>query len=317
MLILIDVLIIIVIIIYILDGYRQGFLKQLVDLGGIVLSFIIAIKYYEYAAIYLNEQGIAATLSRSLGFFSLWAISQVFFYLLIVLLFRYVPDFLNVNKINKFLGTLPGLIKGLIIISLFLILLMTLPLKPATKQKFSSTLIAGNLIKSSAEIETQIDAVLGTMNSGLSFIGRVSQNGEKETLGFQTTDINNDEGSEIEILVLINEERAKAGLTPLKQDILLRNIARAHARDMLIKGYFSHTDLEGKSPTERLKEVNVQFNINGENLALAPTADLAHVGLMNSVNHRENILSAEFKKVGIGVIDAGDFGKMVVEEFTD
>jgi len=317
MLILIDVLVIIVILIYILDGYRQGFLKQLVDLGGIVLSFIIAIKYYEYAAIYLNEQGIGATLSRSLGFFSLWAISQVFFYLLIALLFRYVPDFLNVNKINKYLGTLPGLIKGVIIISLFLILLMTLPLKPATKQKFSSSLIAGNLIKSSAQLGAQIDAVLGTMNNGLSFIGRVSQNGEKETLGFQTTDINNDEGSEIEILVLINEERAKMGLQPLKQDILLRNIARAHARDMLIKGYFSHIDLEGKSPTERLLAVGAQSSVNGENLALAPTADLAHAGLINSVRHRENILSAEFKKVGIGVIDAGAFGKMVVEEFTD
>jgi len=316
MTILIDVFIILIVVIYILDGYRQGFLKMLVDLGGIILSFIIALKYYDYAAIFLNDRGIDANLSRPLGFFALWALSQIIFYLLITLAFRYVPDFINFNKVNKYLGTLPGMVKGVIIISLFLILLMTLPLKTGIKEEFSKTFIAGRLIRSTAEIGNKMNQILGTVNN-LSFLGRISQNGQQEKLGFQTTDLKNDEGSEIELLVLTNEERAKAGLQPLKQDVLLRNVARAHARDMLIKGYFSHEDLTGKSPTERLSSAGAIFNIVGENIALAPTVGLAHVGLMNSIKHSENILSTDFKKVGIGVIDAGTFGKMFVEEFTD
>lgn len=316
MTILIDVLTIIVIVVYILDGYRQGFLKMLVDLGGIVLSFVIAIKYYDYAAIFLSDKGIDTTLTRPLGFFVLWALSQIIFYLLITLGFRYMPDFINCHKINKYLGTLPGMAKGIIIISLFLILLMVLPLNAATKEQFSKTVIASRLIQSTAEIGNKLNQILGTVNN-LSFLGKVSQNGEQEKLGFQTTDLKNDEGAEIELLVLTNEERAQAGLQPLRQDVLLRNISRAHARDMLIKGYLAHEDLTGKSPTERLLAIGAVFGIVGENIALAPTVDLAHVGLMNSAKHRENILSADFKKVGIGVIDAGAFGKMFVEEFTD
>ena len=316
MTILIDVFIILIVVIYILDGYRQGFLKMLVDLGGIVLSFVIALKYYDYAAIFLNDRGIDANLSRPLGFFALWALSQIIFYLLITLAFRYVPDFINFNKVNKYLGTLPGMVKGVIIISLFLILLMALPLKAAIKEEFSKTFIAEHLIRSTAEIGNKMNQILGTVNN-LSFLGRVSQNGQQEKLGFQTTDLKNDEGAEIELLVLTNEERAKRGLQPLKQDVLLRNVARAHARDMLIKGYFSHEDLTGKLPTERLSSAGVIFNIVGENIALAPTVGLAHIGLMSSIKHSENILSVDFKKVGIGVIDAGAFGKMFVEDFTD
>jgi len=317
MTILIDVFIIVIVVIYILDGYRQGFLKMLVDLGGIVLSFIIAIKYYDYAAIFLNDRGIDANFSRPLGFFVLWALSQIIFYLLITLVFRYMPDFINFNKFNKYPGTLPGMVKGIIIVSLFLILLMTLPLNAATKEQFSKAFIAGRLIQSTAKIGNKMNQILGSANNGLTFLGRVSQNGSQEKLGFQTTDLKNDEGAEIELLVSINEERAKAGLQPLKQDVLLRNVARAHARDMLIKGYFSHEDLTGKSPTERLLDVGAVFNIVGENIALAPTVGLAHLGLMNSTKHKENILSTDFKKFGIGVIDAGTFGKMIVQEFTD
>jgi len=44
---------------------------------------------------------------------------------------------------------------------------------------------------------------------------------------------------------------------------------------------------------------------------------LAMQGLMNSPGHRANILSPSFHKVGIGVLDAGIYGEMFVQEFTD
>jgi uncharacterized protein YkwD len=52
-------------------------------------------------------------------------------------------------------------------------------------------------------------------------------------------------------------------------------------------------------------------------LALAPTLATAHTGLMNSEGHRANILEPKFKRVGIGVIDNGVYGKMFVQVFTD
>jgi uncharacterized protein YkwD len=38
---------------------------------------------------------------------------------------------------------------------------------------------------------------------------------------------------------------------------------------------------------------------------------------MNSEGHRKNILDPEFKRLGIGVIDNGVYGKMFVQIFTD
>jgi len=43
----------------------------------------------------------------------------------------------------------------------------------------------------------------------------------------------------------------------------------------------------------------------------------AHVGLMNSEGHRENILDPKLNKIGIGVIDNGVYGKMFVQVFTN
>jgi uncharacterized protein YkwD len=96
-----------------------------------------------------------------------------------------------------------------------------------------------------------------------------------------------------------------------------RTVARKYAAKMLADGYFSHVDMKGNTPYIRLREGNVVFDAAGENLAFAPTVQLAHQGLMNSKGHRDNILSPYFHQVGIGVVDAGTYGLMIVEDFTD
>jgi uncharacterized protein YkwD len=68
---------------------------------------------------------------------------------------------------------------------------------------------------------------------------------------------------------------------------------------------------------DRLQEHNVRYFLAGENLALAPTLNTAHEGLMNSPGHRANILEKNFRRIGIGVIDNGVYGKMFVQVFAD
>ena len=86
---------------------------------------------------------------------------------------------------------------------------------------------------------------------------------------------------------------------------------------MLQRGYFSHYNPENKSPFDRMESYGINYGFAGENLALAPSASLAHQGLMNSQGHRANILSPNYKKVGIGIVDGGVYGKMVAQEFSD
>ena len=75
------------------------------------------------------------------------------------------------------------------------------------------------------------------------------------------------------------------------------------------------TTPEGRDPFERMREANVRFLAAGENLALAPTLQIAHTGLMNSPGHRANILQRDFGRVGIGIMDGGVHGLMVTQDF--
>ena len=94
------------------------------------------------------------------------------------------------------------------------------------------------------------------------------------------------------MLALVNEERTSRGLNALEMDDALREVARKHADDMFKRGYFSHDTPEGVDPFERMRRDGIRFGLAGENLALAPTLDTAHEGLMNSPGHLANIMNA-------------------------
>jgi uncharacterized protein YkwD len=86
---------------------------------------------------------------------------------------------------------------------------------------------------------------------------------------------------------------------------------------MLARGYFSHYTPEGLSPFDRMTQAGIAYTSAGENLAFSPNVQLAMQGLMQSPGHRANILSKDYGKVGIGVIDGGIYGEMFVQEFTN
>jgi len=309
--------IILIVLLYGYAGYRQGFLKMFVDILGIAISFILALKYYNVMAVLFTAWGLNSNLARPIGFFALWTIVQIIFWLLSIVIFHYVPKYINERKINRILGILPGLIKGIMIVGIFLIIILILPFSNSTKTSLSKSYVSGYLIRQTAQAESQMAVVLGQLNNTLTFIGTAPESDGITQLNFKTSDFSIDQQKEDEMLQLVNYERQKAGLQPLVMDNLIRNVARAHSMDMVQKGYFAHQDLSGVTPYERMVLANVNFKIAGENLALAPTIDLAQIGLMNSPSHRENILDPEYGRIGIGVIDAGPYGLMITQDFAD
>jgi uncharacterized protein YkwD len=117
------------------------------------------------------------------------------------------------------------------------------------------------------------------------------------------------------MLVMVNEERSKEGLKPVKADPEMAEVARKHSKDMFARGYFSHVTPDGKDPFDRMRADGVKFLTAGENLALAQTLSIAHKGLMNSPGHRANILKPTFGRLGIGVLDGGIYGLMITQNF--
>lgn len=120
---------------------------------------------------------------------------------------------------------------------------------------------------------------------------------------------------EREMFQLVNQERVKAGVSPLAINYDLVKLARLKAQDMIKNGYFSHTSPTYGSPFDMMHRFGINFSYAGENLAGAPTVQTAHVNLMNSSGHRSNILNSNFTEVGIGVVDGGPYGKMFVQMF--
>ncbi len=109
-------------------------------------------------------------------------------------------------------------------------------------------------------------------------------------------------GFETQLFDLTNATRVNHGLDILIWDDLVRETARKHSQDMAQNSYFSHTNLEGQSPFDRMHEDNIIFSMAGENLAYGQFSSIyAHEGLMNSLGHRKNIIQAEFRYLGVGV----------------
>lgn len=100
---------------------------------------------------------------------------------------------------------------------------------------------------------------------------------------------------------LTNQERAKEELRPLKPHPFLMRAARQHAENMARQQILEH-DLDGKTPSDRVKLAGYRFRRLGENVARGPrTAEAAVRGWMSSEGHRENILRPEFTEIGVGV----------------
>lgn len=115
---------------------------------------------------------------------------------------------------------------------------------------------------------------------------------------------------EWQMLKLLNKDRKRYGLRPVRMQEDLRDVARKHSKDMARKDYFEHENIQGKTPFDRLEEARVTDVVAGENLAKIrgyknPVAE-AEIGLMNSPGHRANILHEAFNTVGIGIIKSVD-----------
>ena len=102
-----------------------------------------------------------------------------------------------------------------------------------------------------------------------------------------------------QVVKLVNEERAKAGLSPLTVNSKAANAAQTRARE--IEKSVSHTRPDGSSFNTALTEAGVSFRGAGENIAYGQTTPQQVMeGWMNSSGHRANILNANYTSIGVG-----------------
>ncbi|MBI3384938.1 CvpA family protein [Candidatus Gottesmanbacteria bacterium] len=315
----VDLIIIVVLFWYFLEGLGDNFLSKMFELLSLVVSFISALKFYSFFSFLLVANfSLPKGIANASGFFLAGLLGEAIFSTIATAVVNKIPKAYLVNNLNKALGFVPSLTNGIVLVAFILTLIISLPVNPAVKSAVLSSRLGGPLVLKTQNLERQINQIFGgALNETLNFLTVKPEGKENVDLRFKTNSYSVDNSSEQMMWGLVNKERKDQGTRSLIFDEKLAVVARAHAKDMLERGYFSHNSPEGLSPFDRLKNAGISFETAGENLAFAPNVEIAHAGLMNSPGHRANILNADFGKVGIGVINAGIYGEMFVQEFTN
>lgn len=313
----IDILIVLVVLLCIWSGWRKGFTAATLELIPWLGSLLGGILLYKYTAVPIDKiiKNLGVWL-YPLAFIIDVIILRIFLSFIVNRLRRSIPKETHRNIVNKILGIIPGTINGAIYSFIIVALLFSLPLFDGLTAAMRNSIIADKVSGQVEWLDEKLspvfdEAVKKTMNK------LTVEPGSTETVNLHFTVKNPKVRSDLEteMLGLVNDERKKVGLQPLKADPELTVVARHHSADMFARGYFSHYTPEGKDPFDRLRAAHVKFITAGENLAYGHTLAICHRGLMNSPGHRANILRPQFGRLGIGILDGGIYGLMISQEF--
>jgi uncharacterized protein YkwD len=312
----VDLSLILVLLLAVWAGWKRGFILGSLDLltwlGSIVLGFV----FYPYTAEGIEKLVNLGAWLLPVAFILTTIVARVLIGLFTRRILHIMPENAHHDSINRFFGLIPGAVNGLIYATIIAALLLALPLQDSITMETRNSAIASKLSMQAEWANKKLapvfdQAVRQTMNSLTVKPG----SHEEVKLHFTHDNPTVRPSLEAKMLDLINKERAREGLSQLKADREQTLVARAHSKDMFARGYFAHVNPDGKNPFDRMKEANVKFHSAGENLALAQTLEIAHKNLMNSPGHRANIMSPDFGRVGIGIMDGGFYGLMISQEF--
>lgn len=315
---LVDLIILLILIFFAFDGLKRHFIGEVADLLSFLIALILSLRFYnEISKILQRFFSLPHSISTVVGFIIVWFFVETLFLILTQTLFSRVKFPTWLNKLD-FLSIFPSVFKGVILIAIFLIFIASFPIQPKLKKAVDNSKFGSLIVSQTQSLERPLKNIFGGINQDtLTFLTIKPKTNEKIDLGFKNNDFVANENLENQMVNFVNKERNFVGLNDLKFDPKLTEIARTQSSDMFIRGYFAHYSPEGENVADRAEKIGYSFLVIGENLAYAPTLQLAHSGLMNSAGHRANILSTDFNKIGIGIMDGKEYGLMITQVFTN
>ena len=317
---LIDVVLVVIVLLSAYNGWRRGFILGVLDLLGWALVLFAGLRFYQPVARWIGSHVDlwSEVWDRPFAFILIAILATVAVQALGKILLGRIAKDTHEGSFNRALGVLPGVANGLITAALVAAFMLAIPLNEGLRERARESAIANRLAVYAERLEAKLHPVFAeAVAETLNLLMVQPESHERVNLPYKVANSRPRPDLEAQMLVLVNRERATAGLRPLAPDPELTEVARQHSIDMFARGYFAHDTPEGLDPFARMREAHVRYLTAGENLALAPTLQVAHNGLMNSPGHRANILHAQFGRLGIGIMDGGIRGLMVSQEFRD
>ena len=134
----VDIVILLILVFFFISGARRGLIRQVLDIVGIILAFIGAFYLAHYLAQYL-EQSIELSYNLSL----VVAAVVIFIGILIIfhalgLIFKKVAEITLFGSVDRVGGGLFGAFKGVLLVSLLLVIAFNIPLPDKVHKELRS-----------------------------------------------------------------------------------------------------------------------------------------------------------------------------------
>lgn len=317
----IDWIIIVVTLYYGYRGWEAGFFPLATSLISFVAALWLAVTFQVPVSTFITEKfGVASSWSTVLAYIIIAFGAQMVLEELLHLLIMRIPKKILHSKISNWIGAVVSSLNGVVLVIFFLLVIGALPLRGTIKKDIQASVIGSPITKFVQQHGGPLQsAVEEVRQEAVKFFTVAPQS--KETIALdvapKSSELRVDESAEKQMLTLVNAERREVGAPALKMEAKITAVARAHSRDMFMRRYFSHYTPEGADAGDRLDEGGVRYMVAGENLAYSPDLATAHEGLMNSPEHKKNLLDPKFRQVGIGIITTDSYGLMVTQNFTN
>jgi len=300
-------------------GYQTGFVATMYGLASWILAVAAALVLEGPATTVVETAAKLPTpLAATIGFVVTIVVAEAVFSVAGYLAIRPIVTLVRrspFNAADRILGTLPGGIRSLLLVAVAILAIEALPVASEVKAAVETSRTGRAVNTQLARFQPELEAFTGRLGGSPLLVTRI---GEDQTEQLDLPDgiqLSPDPVAERQLFDLVNEERTQHGVAALEWDEHLIPVARAHSQEMFALKYFSHDSPVAGSPFDRLKAAGITYSRAGENLAYAQSVSVAHRALMDSPGHRENILRPEFTYIGIGVINAGAYGRMFTQLF--
>ena len=315
----VDAVVLLLLLVAVWTGYRAGFVATTYSLASWIVAAAAAIAFEgSVASVIGSLVPLPHPLATTIAFVGvIFAVEALFALAGNVAVRRLVASIRRgpLDGLDRILGIVPSTLRTAFVVAVAILALESLPISSDLKAAVETSR-AGRLVADQAAArQAQISAFAAQFGGSPLLVTKLGEeDSEKLALPDDLT-LENDPVAERQLYELVTQERISRGLMPLAWDDRLVPVARAHSAEMFKLKYFGHESPVAGSPFDRLKAARITYTRAGENLAYAQSVAVAHRALMDSPGHRENILRPEFTRIGIGVVSAGAYGRMVTELF--
>ena len=151
----VDIALLVVTALLTINGIRRGFTASITGLASIVVSVVLAIRFYPLAAgLILEQWELSPLVANGAGFLAVLILSQLVlaFTLAIIagMLRPLRPWLAPLIAADHLLGAVPGFVLGIAVAALLLTPLRVLPLPSTVQQSVEESALAGHLTRATA-----------------------------------------------------------------------------------------------------------------------------------------------------------------------